>query len=221
MKSAFSVRRGIGIWSCTLAVFFFGLAGCASAPPKTAAAQQSPAAQGPEQAEKDLWKEGVRAFEEGDYGKARAAFELLGRNASSAEVSRRVLYALAAVRLATAQTPEEYGEGVALWMRWTKEATSAAGGEDPAMLTPFLLRLTQPGVSGALADPGKKSPREPSAGDMAACKGLLKAKEKEADTLKAKLDAKEKEVRRLRHQLQSLEEIHRKYQEKKQEASSP
>ncbi len=38
-------------------------------------------------------------------------------------------------------------------------------------------------------------------------------------TLRSKLELREREIRRLRHQLESLEEIHRKYQEKKQEAT--
>ena len=41
------------------------------------------------------------------------------------------------------------------------------------------------------------------------------------ENLRGKLESREREVRRLRHQLESLEEIHRKYQEKKQEASAP
>ena len=38
-------------------------------------------------------------------------------------------------------------------------------------------------------------------------------------TLRSKLEMREREIHRLRLQLESLEEIHRKYEEKKQEAT--
>ena len=64
-------------------------------------------------------------------------------------------------------------------------------------------------------------PSREANGNVANYKNLLHSKEKEVENLRGKLESREREVRRLRHQLESLEEIHRKYQEKKQEASAP
>ncbi len=82
------------------------------------------------------------------------------------------------------------------------------------MITPFLLRM-EPAAKDKPAQP------KPNRGNSREIdlKGALQNKEKEMQSLRTKLDLREREIRRLRHQLESLEEIHRKYQEKKQEAN--
>jgi len=80
------------------------------------------------------------------------------------------------------------------------------------MMTPFLLRL-QTSVGSLTERKGRRAAREVDS------RVILQTKQKEMQTLMSKLELREREIRRLRHQLESLEEIHRKYQEKKQEAT--
>jgi hypothetical protein len=168
------------------------------------------------------WEEGVQAFKDGNYEKARIFFEALSHDAETEDMSRRACFALAAVRLVLAQTPQEYSEAMSAWACWSGQMPHDLGEEDPRMLTPFLECLTPPGVQ---APPSNQN--EPPAKKVivytspAGCKELLQAKDKEMDRMRSKLDARDKEVRRLKHQIDSLEAIHLKFQERKQGASSP
>jgi hypothetical protein len=174
--------------------------------------------------EQSAWEEGVRAFEDGDYARSAITFQMLSESAQSNDICRKALFAFASVRLVLAKTPEEYLEAVSAWERWSSQIRSGLEGEDPRMITPFLLKLA-PGVqatekSDQAAGQARKVQKEAS-NNAANYKSMLQSKEKEVENLKSRLDSREREVRRLRHQLESLEEIHRKYQEKKQEASAP
>ena len=168
------------------------------------------------------WEEGIQAFRDGDYEKARVLFEALSENAETEDMSRRASFALAATRLVLARTPKEFSEAMSAWECWSRQLPQGLGEEDPRMLTPFLERLTPPG-----AQETQQTQNEPPAKKIivynspAGCKDLLQAKEKEIDRMKSRLDARDKEVRRLKHQIDSLEAIHLKFQERKQGASSP
>jgi len=174
--------------------------------------------------EQKAWEEGLRAFQEGDYVKSSMTFQMLSESAQSGEIGRKALYAFASVRLVLARTPQEYLEAVAAWERWCSKVSSGLEGEDPRMITPFLQKLP-PAIqvsekSDQAAEQSRKVSRETNT-TVANYKSQLQSRTKEVDNLRAKLESREREIRRLRHQLDSLEEIHRKYQEKKQEASAP
>jgi hypothetical protein len=206
--------------SCLVLVFLagIGLSACTTVPKPEPSAKASVY----NEAELKTWEEGMQAFEEGNYEKARALFEVLTESAESDGLGRMAFFALASTRLVLAQTPEEFSEAMSTWVCWSRQLPEDLSGEDPRMLTPFLQRLTSSGA------PETRSTQTPPAvkkvivyNSPAGCKDLLQAKDKEVDRLKARLDAREREVRRLKHQIDSLEAIHLKFQERKQGASTP
>lgn len=176
-------------------------------------------------AEYRAWEEGVRAFEQGDYRKAAGLFEMLSEAGHASEIPRKALFALAATRLVLAQTPEDYASALEVWKKWSIQYDGAVSGEDARMLTPFLVRFSSMAlVPDKISETPLVQPRKvakDSAAGSPNYKSMLQSKDKELESLRGRLDSREREVRRLRHQLESLEEIHRKYQEKKQEASTP
>jgi hypothetical protein len=164
----------------------------------------------------------MQAFKDGDYEKARFLFEVLRDNPGDQDASRRACFALAAIRLTQAQTPQEYNEAMGVWTCWSRQMPQGLGEEDPRMLAPFLERLTPPGTQGTHPAQDEPVPKKIVVySSPAACKDLLQAKDKEIERIRSRLDAREKEVRRLKHQIDSLEAIHLKFQERKQGASSP
>jgi hypothetical protein len=152
------------------------------------------------------------AFDSGDYMRARVTFEVLNETAQSPEISRQALFGLASVDLILAVTAEEYEAALRLWERWVSKAGARLEIEDPRMITPFLRRLEPAIHAGGMSGKDQRDRKI----DF---KGMLQTKAKEVESLRTKLDQRDREIRRLRHQLESLEEIHRKYQEKKQEAT--
>jgi len=168
--------------------------------------------------EQDALEQAIRAFQAGQYRQAKISFEILSESAVSPAIGRTALFALASVKLVLAQTPEEFADAVAVWERWSSQIKTEIGGEDPRMVTPFLLRL-DPGLKQQAAPRCEPLPKSQKGSTVV--KGMLQNKAREMESLRTKLELREREVRRLRHQLESLEEIHRKYQEKKQEASAP
>ena len=92
--------------------------------------------------EQNAWEEGLRAFEHGDYAESAITFRMLSESAQSGDICRKALYAFASVRLVLAKTPEEYLEAVSAWERWCSQIRSGLEGEDPRMVTPFLLKLS-------------------------------------------------------------------------------
>ena len=199
------------VWSLFVALLC--LSGCAS-PPAVKTAAQPPV---PHEFEKAALEDGLLAFKEGDYGKAAGIFEVLSASTRLPEINRRALFAHAAALLAIAQTPEEYARAASIWEQWSAQARVGLEGEDPRMLAPFVGRTVQAGISNAAVQTPQVQKDVPNPNH----RGALQTKEKEVEALRIKLEARDREVRRLRHQLESLEEIHRKYQEKKQEASTP
>jgi hypothetical protein len=184
----------------------------------------SPAEGNPIHAENELktWKEGVHAFDDGDYDEARVVFEVLTESAENQILRRKAFFALSSTRLVQAQTPEEFSEAMSIWACWSRQLPGDLSEEDPRMLTPFLQRLTPPGAP----EPHLSQSQTPVKkiivyNNSGGCKDLIQAKEKEIDRIKSKLEAREKEIRRLKHQIDSLEAIHLKYQERKQGASTP
>jgi len=169
-----------------------------------------------QEVEREALDEAMNAFNAGDYKKAKITFEILSESAQSAGIGRQALFGLASVKLVLAHTPEEYGDAISSWQKWSSQVNSMIGSEDPRMITPFLLRLQPPTENTAGSQSPKKARR--AAKDVEP-RELLQTRQREMQSLRSKLELREREIRRLRHQLESLEEIHRKYQEKKQEAT--
>jgi cell division protein FtsB len=166
--------------------------------------------------EKEALQDALNAFNARDYEKAKIGFEILSESSQNPEIARQALFGLASAKLVLANTSAEYEDAISSWKKWSGEVNSWQGCEDPRMITPFLLRLQSSIKTPAESLSGTKGRRSAREVDS---KVILQTKEREMQTLRAKLDLREREIRRLRHQLESIEEIHRKYQEKKQESN--
>ncbi len=161
--------------------------------------------------EMDTLKDAVKAFESGHYEKAQTGFEMLKNEAKNSDIRRSALFGLAATRLVLADNKDEYDRAVTTWKKWADEVKSCRGLEDPRMLTPFLLRLQSAIGKGAGGPLGEKTKKKDE------FRGIVLMKEKVVHALQWKLELAERQIRQLRHDLKSLDEIHRKYEEKKQE----
>lgn len=213
-----------------LLLLMLNLPGCASTqrPEKTAVPQTSESAVARvEEGFTESWKQGMEAFHREDYNAAASLFEVLSESAPHEANRQRALYALAATRLILADNPEEYTQAMGVWELWSRKHLPESEGEDPAMLTPFLERLVPPGapqtstVAETPPKPHKHVERSNIYNSYMVCKELLRTREKELERMKASIGAKDREIRKLKKQITSLEEIHLKFQEKKQEITSP
>ncbi len=174
------------------------------------------------ESELKAWEEGVQAFEDGDYEKARVVFEVLTESAETESMRSKAFFALASTRLILAQTPEEFNEAMSVWACWSRQLPDEMREEDPRMLTPFLQRLTAPGAPETNLTKSRAPVKKIIVySNPGGCKELLQAKEKELERIRSRLETREREIRRLKHQIDSLEAIHLKFQERKQGASSP
>ena len=166
--------------------------------------------------EQEALADAMNAFNAGDLKSAKIGFEILSESSRYPEIGRQALFGLASVNLVLANTADEYEDAISSWKKWSSQVNSWQGCEDPRMITPFLLRL-QTSIKGGARGPSESKTRR-AVKDIDS-KVILQTKEKEVQTLRTKLEVREREIRRLRHQLESIEEIHRKYQEKKQEVT--
>ena len=223
MKAKNMCRLGL-VCCCVLLISaaVAGLQGCVSPAGNTVVAKpEQPSIKGEET---KAWEDGTQAFNEGDFGKAQAIFEALSESAESDIIRSHALYGVAACRLILARNPKEFAEAMAAWDCWAKLPAGQKEGEDPRMMTPFLQNVAPPSEpSGTRFPEARKYSAKgtPTYNNLVATKNLLQAREKELERVKARLDAREKENRRLRHQIETLENIHLKFQEKKQEVSTP
>ena len=223
MKAKRIVRLGLACCGALLlSAAAVALQGCVTMPPvEVVPKQEEPSAKGGE------WKaleDGLQAFKEADYGKALAIFEALGESGETEAIRNHALYGVAVGRLILARTPKEFDEAMAAWDCWNKLPPGETGREDPRMMTPFLQSLAPPaGTPESRFPKVKKTPVKDTAtyNNLVATKNLLQTRDKELEKAKVRLETREREIRRLRHQIESLENIHLKYQEKKQEVSTP
>ena len=162
--------------------------------------------------ELEALQNGRKAFESGDYQKALTTFEMLGGVADNADIRRKALFGLASTKLVLADSRDAYNSAVAAWEKWAAEAKPENDKEDPRMLTPFLLGLKSAIRNGAGGPLGAKEKARHDNSPK-----IVLMREKVVLALRAKLRAAERQIVRLRHDLKSLDEIHRKYEEKKQE----
>jgi hypothetical protein len=200
-----------------------GMQGCVATPVVNEIPRQDPPAANTG-GEWKAWEDGMQAFREGDYGKALALFEALSESGENEAIRNRALYGVAVSRLILARTPKEFGEAMSAWDCWSKLPSGGNEGGDPHMMTPFLQSLSPPGGTPESGFPKvrKAPPKDMTTyNNLVACKSLLQTRDKEMERLKARLETREREIRRLRHQIESLENIHLKFQEKKQEVSTP
>lgn len=200
------------------ALFGLSMAGCAS--PQTGRPQAASVSR-PNEAEHRALGEGITAFNKGEYERAMAVFEILNETAQDPEVNRKALFGLAATRLLLAKSQREFGEAMRLMECWIERAPDDMGSEDPRLLIPLLERLPFPSAPEVTRPKPPKSNKDLVYNALVACRSSLQAREKEVERVKSRLDAKDREIRRLKGQLESLEAIHRRFQEKKQEVSTP
>jgi hypothetical protein len=158
--------------------------------------------------EMDTLKKGVKAFDAGAYEKAKTNFEMLSNVAENADIRQEALFDLASLRLIEASDKEQFDRAVATWEKWAAQTGSPKGMEDPRMLTPFFLKLRSAIDKGTGGPLGAKKNAPPQ---------IVIMRQKVVQALRTKLELAERQVRKLRQDLKSLDEIHRKYEEKKQE----
>jgi len=194
------------------------------------------------EAESNMLNAGIGSYEAGEFEKAAEIFEALSKSSSDESVRRKALYGLVCTRLLLAQTQEEFGDAVVLWENWSHIRGTKLGAEDPRMLAPLFQKIFPtlpescseteeneaeeedideeaeesapelPNVIGSSKpDTTQKEPRS------GLCSGLLKARDKEIQTLKTSNAKMKKDIQQLKDQINSLEAIHRKIQEKKKE----
>jgi len=203
--------RSFALWLVIFLMVFWSSASLA------AAGDNAPSAQSIRRdVEKEALQEAMNAFNARDYERAKIGFEILSESSQNPDIARQALFGLASAKLMLANTTAEYEDAISNWKKWSDEVNSRQECEDPRMITPFLLRLLTSIKSPGGIPTGTKGRRSAREIDS---RLSLQTKEKEMQTLRTKLDMREREIRRLRHQLESIEEIHRKYQEKKQESN--
>jgi len=160
------------------------------------------------------WQTGVRAFEEGDYTRAKEVFESLAAETGSDDLRRKARYALACTQLALAQDPEAFRQAMASWEGWRQSMPREMFPEDPRMLAPLLRRIPPPGKPGATS---VQRPRPEASPDF---KRMLETKEEEIRLKQDEIRSQEEEIQRLKEQLDALEAIHRSIEEKKRGVNS-
>ncbi|MDR3566464.1 MAG: hypothetical protein P4L43_00390 [Syntrophobacteraceae bacterium] len=162
--------------------------------------------------ELEALQNGMKAFDSGQYEKAQTTFEMLSGLAKNPDIRRRALFGLASTKLVLADSQGAYNSAVATWEKWAAEAKPSNDGEDARMITPFLLNLQSAIGKGCGGPLGAKEKAKHD--DFPR---IVIMREKVVQALRAKLRLAERQIVRLRHDLRSLDEIHRKYEEKKQE----
>jgi hypothetical protein len=223
MKRVHSHREiFIGWTALWLVVMLVAITGCGSLP-KAAPAGGQVQSPGPA-SESPSWAEGLLAFEREDYQEAANIFGALSKSATTGELRRKALYALACTRLMMAQNRDEIDVAWNLLELWSQTAPVEMNDEDPRMLTPVLSRFAPPPMSAvAPLQPAVPPPSMPNkAASISAikvvkdkeCERQLRESDKEVQRLK-------KQIKTLRHQFEALETIHRRIQEKKKEVSNP
>ena len=171
-----------------------------------------------------VWKEGIAAFQEKNYNQASALFESLSQYGEDEAARRNALYALACTRLTMAEDSKDADSAMTLWRQWAGMNHKPMQYEDPRLLTPLLMRVTQPGMCDWNRANNKAAPIDRAQ----IYEKLLQTKDKELQQVRARMEVREREIVllknqifNLKHQIESLEMIHREIQEKKKEVSSP
>jgi hypothetical protein len=223
MKRVHSHRETFFGWTALwLVIMFVTATGCGSLP-KAAPAGEQVQSLGPESGSAS-WAEGLSAFEREDYQEATKIFGALSKNATTGELRRKALYALACTRLMMAQNRDDFNAAWNLLELWSQTAPVNLNDEDPRMLTPVLSRFaptTRPAVA-----PFQSAVQPSGVPNKAASISAIKVvKDKECEKQLRESDKEvqrlKKQIKTLRHQLEALETIHRNIQEKKKEVSNP
>lgn len=152
----------------------------------------------------------VDSYLAGQYEKAASIFQRLSGAGEDPLLARKAYYGLACARLATAKTPQELHEGLALWNTWVQMTPEGLPGEDPRLITPLLPRLAPANASGgpALLSAGEIENELARTQRLAGCQD-------ETGKLKESLRKKTAEAENLRSQLNALERLHQEISQKK------
>lgn len=177
-------------------------------------------AQTGQEVEKMTWDEAMQAYQAADYRKALSLFELLGETTGDDRMRRRALFAAVSTRFLLAGTQTEYLEALAQWESWSRLLPFISDSEDPRLLTPLLIRMTPTADGGKSAAAPPKTVKNMTYSSLLNCKEALQNREREIERMRSRMAGRDREIRRLRNQITTLEEIHLKFQEKKQEATS-
>ena len=177
-------------------------------------------------AEEAYFKQGVMAFDRGDYSDASKHFEKLAHTSKNDEIRRKALYGAACIGLMEAQDAQQISAAMVHWHLWSRTKPIDTNVEDPRMLTPFLDRIAsfaetknfenEERLKDLLAkkETENKNLRDQLAAAKAAQLGAASNK-----NYQELLKAKDKQIQELKKQIEGLEEIHRAIQEKKKEVS--
>ncbi len=234
--------RGFGMFSLMrLAIVLFllmaGASGCSSLRPQGIDIRHSgdlgqfqDKLRDSDERELELWKNGMRAFNSGDYITAGVIFESLSKSAVTEDMRLTALYALAAVRLNMARNQVEFKAGLDLLELWSQLSPTGIYDEDPRMLLPLLQRLAPAVPGGDDETPQGDAAHRLKPGEWRKTppKGVVKVVREKDKECEAALRDREKEIKGLkrqiwvlRQQIDALETIHREIQEKKEQVSHP
>ncbi|NLI34647.1 MAG: hypothetical protein GX422_17975 [Deltaproteobacteria bacterium] len=201
-----------------LCLLGLGITACAPSRAVQPAAVSTPR---PAEVELRLWREGVESFSKSDYEKALALFETLSESARDSEMSRKALFGLASTRLVLAKTQAEFNEAMVLLNCWKEIAPAEMSSEDPRLLLSALERFSEFSAAETPRPKTRRKDRDIVYSNFLACRNSLQLKEKEMERMKSRLESRDREIKKLKSQIESLEAIHQKFQERKQEVSSP
>ncbi len=166
----------------------------------------------------------VQLYREGDYKAAGQCFNTVHQTTTDSDLRRMALYGLACSRLMTAETSEDYRQGLQLWYQWVEDASANARDETPLLMVPL---LREKSFFGTIPLNGPVPGEIPESKIVPAWR-LVKTQQ-DADNLKQQLDesdkakkiaqkriaALEKEIEELKSQIKALETIDQKMQKKK------
>lgn len=214
------IRNTLISMRTTLVLCLLGL-GVAACAPSQAVQSVTVSTPRPAEVELRLWREGVESFSRSDYEKAMVLFETLSECARDPEMSRMALFGFASTRLILAKNQAEFHEAMVLLNCWKEIAPAEMSSEDPRLLLSALERFS--GFNAAEAQRPKmyRKDRDIVYSNLLACRNSLQLKEREMERMKSRLESRDREIKKLKSQIESLEAIHQKFQERKQEASSP
>lgn len=147
------------------------------------------------------WKDGISAFQDGNYKEAYRLFDSLSHESGDKNLRRKALYGVACTSLTLARNADELNEAMKHWDAWSRLSPQQMDYEDPRMLTPLLERLAALYLRSTSTEEIRKS--------------------YEAQKHNKLLEEKDREIQNLKNQLEALDAIHQEIEEKKKEVSSP
>ena len=178
------------------------------------------------EAERAYYKQGVTAFERGDYSEASSHFEKLAHTSKNEEIRRKALYGSACIGLFEAQDAQQISAAMVHWHLWSRTNPLNSDVEDPRMLTPFLDRIASFAETKNFENEArlkdlltKKEAENKELRDRLAATKAVRSEAAANKNCQGLLKEKDKQIEELKKQIEGLEAIHREIQEKKKEVS--